>query len=495
MPKLISSVSVILLALAAMGESRAQAPSSTQQDPSQQSTQPVQPVKPVQDAPGKKNPDDGPVSPVVAGSVNNAPLTGATEQRRGPLSSRSYFSPGVEYYGQLDSNGSNTNSGRFVSFNSILGSLALQRMGRGSQFNLDYLGGRSFSPQNGNFNSTTQELGVSGLMSRGRWEGFLADRFSYSSQSAFLGGITPFDATEFNDVYGLAPSGPVILRDTFLPGNGVFTNFGPRLSNAIVGQVTDHVSRRAFFTGVANFNTLHFFNSGLINTSAAGFQVGAGYQRTREDAIAAVYRFDDLWFSGSPDGIADHAVEAVYQHQRGERLLFQAGAGPEISFIHAPTQTAGGASRTRISWTADVSAHYQFTRTSGVAVGYDHLVTGGGGVFLGASSNRAYFELSRELSRPWLLTFNASYARNANLIPLFVGTTSVPAGATFNSAFGGFEAKRRIGRDSSLFFGYTVRYQTAQYILCPSGVCIGSDFVGHQINFGFVWRLKPIPLD
>jgi len=85
--------------------------------------------------------------------------------------------------------------------------------------------------------------------------------------------------------------------------------------------------------------------------------------------------------------------------------------------------------------------------------------------------------------------------RNSNLIPLVIGTTSVPAGATFDSVYGGFEARRRIGRDSSAFFGYVARYQTAQYILCPAGVCIGSDFVGHQFNFGFVWRLKPIPLD
>src|SRR2546423_11211961 len=258
----------VLVPFLAPREIWAQDPTSTQQNPPQQSTQPVQPVKPVQDAPLKKNSDQQPVPPVVAGSVNNTPLTGATEQRWGPLSSRSYFVPGVEFYGQLDSNGTNTNSRKFVSINSILGSLAVQKMGRGSQLNLDYLGGRSFSPQNGVFNSTTQQLGVSGLVSRGRWEGFVADRFLYSSQAAYLGGITPFDVTELNDVYGLAPSGPVILRDTFLPGQGVFTTFGPRLSNSMVGQVTDHVSRRAFFTAGGKYNTPPFFNSGLINTSA-----------------------------------------------------------------------------------------------------------------------------------------------------------------------------------------------------------------------------------
>src|SRR2546421_3625075 len=143
----LQSIAVLVL-IGSARELRAQDPASNQQNPPQESTQPVQPVKPVQDAPVKRNADDQPVSPVVAGSVNNTPLTGATEQRWGPISSRSYFVPGVEYYGQLDSNGTNTNSGRFVSINSILGNLAVQKMGRGSQLNLDYLGGRSFSPQN-----------------------------------------------------------------------------------------------------------------------------------------------------------------------------------------------------------------------------------------------------------------------------------------------------------------------------------------------------------
>src|SRR2546430_9124469 len=254
----------------------AQEPTSQPQSSSQEPTQATQPVKPAKAAGeiGKRNPDERPLSPILAESVGSAPVTGATEQRWGPLSSRSYFVPAVEFYGQLDSNGTNTNSADFVSINSVLGSLAVQKMGRGSQLNLDYLGGRSFSPQNGVFNSTTQELGVSGLMSRGRWEGFVADRFLYSSQAAFLGGITPFDVTEFNDVYGLAPSGPVILRDTFLPGQGVFTTFGPRLSNSMVGQVTDHVSPRAFFTAVGNYNTPPLFIAGDINNTPDGFHLG-----------------------------------------------------------------------------------------------------------------------------------------------------------------------------------------------------------------------------
>src|SRR2546430_4827044 len=346
----------------------AQEPTSQPQSSSQEPTQATQPVKPAKAAGeiGKRNPDERPLSPILAESVGSAPVTGATEQRWGPVSSRSYFVPAVEFYGQLDSNGTNTNSADFVSINSVLGSLAVQKMGRGSQLNVDYLGGRSFSSQNSVFNSTTQELGISGLLSRGRWDGFVADRFQYSSQSSFFGGILPFNVTEFVHAYGLRPSGPIVLRDAFLPGQGIFTNFGPRLSDAAVAQVTNHLNRRAFVTLVANYNTLHFSNSGLIDTSAAGFQVGMGYQRTRQEAIALVYRFDDLWFTGSDEKIRDHVVELAYEHRVGERLLYQIGVGPEIALIREPAQTTGPMSDTRISWTADTLLRYQFTRTTKV---------------------------------------------------------------------------------------------------------------------------------
>ena len=87
----------------------------------------------------------------------------------------------------------------------------------------------------------TQEAAASELWSRGRWDGFIVDKFLYSSQSAFLGGATPFDIAGLNTVGGLASTGPVVLRNTFLPGQGIFTVFGPRLSNALVAQVNASV--------------------------------------------------------------------------------------------------------------------------------------------------------------------------------------------------------------------------------------------------------------
>jgi hypothetical protein len=480
------------------------------QSPSgQEPAQPTQPQEPAQSTDQKPYEDHLPTPPVVAGTSYDAPLTGASQPIIGLVASRSYIVPSVYFFGQLDSNGANTfGFNRFASINTIMGSVAIQKLGRTSQFNLGYLVGRSFSNDGGSFNATTHEGAASEMWSRGRWDGFILDRFQYSSQAAFLGGATPFDVTGLNTVAGLSDTGPVILRTTFLPGQGISTTYGPRLSNSLVGQVNNHLSRRLFFTAVGDYQLLHFYNPSqnnlpagegfnLIDSSSAGFQAGIGYQRSRRDTFAVVYRFRDLWYGGFPISIRDNIVEGAYQRQVGERLLFQAGAGPEISFIHDPIAAAAGnpTSETRASWTADALVSYQLTRELGFSAGYDHFLSSGSGIFFGSITDRAFVNVTRQLSRLWTVTVIASYSHNKNLIPLFTATTTlVPANATFDSIYGGVEMKRRFGRDSEVFFGYVGRYQTSSFILCPTGVCAGSNLVGHQFNFGFAWHLKPVPI-
>src|SRR6266446_1280366 len=389
-----------------------------------------------------------------------------------------------------------------------MGSLAVQKVGRTSQLNLGYLVGRSFSNQSGAFNSTTHEAVASELWSRGRWDGFIVDKLLYSSEAAYLGGATPFDVVGLDTVAGLANTGPVILRDSFLPGQGIFTAFGPRLSNSLVAQVNNHLTRRTFFTVVGDYNLLHFYSStlnnlsvsspttgfNLINSSAAGFQAGLGYQRSRRDTFAVVYRFNDLWFSGLPVSIRDNVVEAAYERQLGERLLFQIGAGPEVTFIHDPNPSLTAPSETRVSWAVDSLIRYQVRRDVGVSAGYDHFLSSGSGVFLGAITDRVFAGMSRQLSRAWTMDLTFNYARNKNLIPFFSPTLTAPANSTFDSIYGVAEFRRRIGRDSELFFGYLGRYQTSSVVLCAQGICTGPSLIGHQVNFGFAWHLKPIPI-
>src|SRR5712664_4120854 len=155
---------VVVLALGLFGVAGANAQSSgsqSQSPPGQEPTQPAQPQQPAKspdDNGGKTNQDQLPTPPVVAGTPYDAPLTGASQPIIGLVASRSYVVPSVFFFGQLDSNGTNsTGNYHFASINTIMGSLAVQKLGRASQFDLGYLAGRSFSNKGGTFNSTTQE--------------------------------------------------------------------------------------------------------------------------------------------------------------------------------------------------------------------------------------------------------------------------------------------------------------------------------------------------
>src|SRR5436305_803792 len=96
-----------------------------------------QPTQPAQAEPPAKSPDDNspiqdqpPTPPVVAGTSTNAPITGASQPIIGLVASRSYISPSVFYFGQLDSNANNSGSGgyRFASINTLMGSVAIQKL-------------------------------------------------------------------------------------------------------------------------------------------------------------------------------------------------------------------------------------------------------------------------------------------------------------------------------------------------------------------------------
>lgn len=454
---------------------------------SQPQEQPTQPIQPTQQN-NQNSQDTRPLPARNAGDINDVPLAGAQNLMFGSGSDRDFLIPALTYYGLVDSNASNVpgtgaSLDNLTSINTILGGLDLQRIRSNSRLNVDYLGGGSFS--NKSFlDSATHELGASASFSSGRWDGLLANQFTYSSQASFYGGDTPFD------VAGLNPIGPISLHTSFLPSQNIFTTFGPRLSDALVAQVDNHITTRTSVTLVGDYQVLHFFDSGLISSSAAGFQAGIDHHLNRRDTIGLAYRFDDLMFRGIGVNVLDSTVELMYQHRVGERFVFQVGAGPDLAIINDSISPIGN----QTSWAVDASAQYQIRRT-GFHLGYSHSLTGGGGVFLGAKTDLASFSVSRQLSRLWSILGLASFAHNENLVPIFTPNVNAPAGAAFDSAFGSVEVHRQVGRASDLFFGYGFRHQTSNFSICVISANCGSDLLGNQFNFGFTWRPKRIPID
>lgn len=446
---------------------------------------PVPPLPPI--TPGNSPPPSDQQSPA---DVPQAPsLTGAIQTPLALPVQRSFLLPAVAYYGNVNSNAYNvSNSNRYslATLHSIVGAIVLQRIRPHSQFDVGYLAGQAFSNRGG-LNSTTQEFGILQAWNYSRVGVLLADQFSYSSQAALLGGASIYDLAGIDQVFNGSTVGPLVLRNSFAPNQSIFTPFGPRLNNSSIGQMDYHLSGRTDLTVVGNYNTLRFTNPGLIDSSTAGFQTGINHRRTRKDTIGIAYRFSSIWFNGFPDSIRDHLVEVIYERQWTRRLTARIGAGPEISGINAPP-----VQRTRASWAGEASLAYLYERMS-VGLSYDHRLTSGGGVFLGSVTDRVTLSARRDLTRLWSLSVAASYGRNTNLLPVQTATLTAPAGAHFNSEYGGFTLHRRLGWQTEAFAGYIFRHQTSSVAVCGNGVC-GRDLTGHMVNFGVVWRPERIPI-
>jgi hypothetical protein len=456
-------------------------------------SQPAPPVAPIQQpqpstgaTPGTAAGDNSANGGSQSGDTGQNPIPAKVELDNPPATSaaipslvagvtRSFVLPEFDYYGQYDTNGQNTTTDpQAITEHTLMGGITLQKVTSRTQFNLAYEGGRSISPEAGYYNATTQIFGASERWTGNRWAGFVSDEMSYMSQSTFGGGITP-------DLGGgFGGGGGVNLQPVFLPGQTVFTAYGPRISNAAVAELDYQSGPRSSITFAGVYDLLHFFNSGLINSYSAGGQVGYNYQKTARDTIVVVYRFDALRYSDNALSVNDNVIELGYRRLVAQRLSFNIAAGPDISEIHDPI--AGNFERT--SYAVDASLEYALKRAS-LGAAYDHFLTSGSGILTGSVTDQFSASLNLQLSRRWDLGLTALYARNTG-IP---GTSSGDAEESLNAVAGNIRLSRTIGRASSVFGAYSPRYQQRDL------AGISSDIFANQVSFGFSWRPAPIPID
>lgn len=459
------------------------APSVRAQNSDQEEDSRIGPVQPTTTEQPTNSPTDGggaSIPAVLSADSENFTLTGAKLPRLGETPERhSSLRPQFDYFSQFDTNGLNapgSGTKNVTSMNSMLAGVTLQAVGTHSELSLSYEGGRSFSNDQDVFNSSSHLFGLTESWSRARWSGTLADQFNYQSESTFQGGL-PFDVGGF----GVDLSN---LRPAFVPGQNIVTSRGPRYGNSAVVETDYLLSHRASLSFVGSYGLLRFVNPGFIDGNNAGGQVGYNYQLSRRDTLGVIYRYNRLWFNGVDQIINDHSAQLAIGHRIGEQIVLQVAAGPDVSLL----KSGSAVSTNRLSWSMNSFLAYQLQRTS-FGISYDHMLTGGSGAFVGASTDQVGFSATRQFSRAWFGSSSVGFGRNSPL-SFSTGGTSTRA---FNTVFAGVRVNRTLGRSSSIFLGYTARYQDSSLGTCTGTGC-GENVVGHQVAFGFSWHPGAIPI-
>jgi hypothetical protein len=450
----------------------------------QQSDQPPKPPAKVYGPLGLETQQDQGQTPDTL-QPDDRPLTGFQQPTVGtPIERHSYWVPGLAYYNLAQSNGESQGGGASWSSTSyLLGNVSLLENWSRSRLAINYSGGGSFSTDSTIGNGWYSQLSIAQTFNWERLQLALLDDFAYTPQSQFgFGAGTGLAQPGVGGSLGIGLSG---LQPGFSPGQTIFSAVGPRYMNTAVIQANYRLTPRSSVTVGGLVGTLRFTDPGNIDSNDYIASAGFNYQISRYDTVGVQYRFSAYHYPGSPQAIGDHVFQVAYGRKITGRLALQLSAGPEITNyrIAQPPSTktqyiagAGGASLTYAFQWGNVSANY------------NHGVTTGSGVFVGAITDQVVGSVSGGLTRVWSGEAHVGYARNRNA-QSEQGVTNAP----YNTLFAGASVGRPLGRNAGLTLGYTAYVETSNASVCAVSNC-SSSFTTHQITVGLNWHTRPFVL-
>jgi hypothetical protein len=347
----------------------------------------------------------------------------------------------------------------------------------GETFNLGYGAASNFfgatSPQYQFHNlSVTQEADWA------RWHVFLRDDFMASPGAAFTGQGTggPGLSAQFSTLLGASLNS---IASGFVPSETINTGLAMRYMNAILGQAEYSFSRRSAFTFSGSYGLLHFTGPGYISSSLFNVQAGYDYLLDPSNSVAILASYGKIDYSGTGSSTTDYVGALAYGRKITGRLAFQVAAGPQEILSAAP----GGVGNFHLLFVSVNSALSYERRRSGVSFSYVRGLTGGSGVFLGATSNTFSGTAHYQFTRFWTGSVTGGYALNNSLAAAGAASTQ------FDTWFIGTNLGRRVGPHAQINFNYGASKQNSPAI-CPVASCGGT---GLQQTFGMTvnWHLRP----
>jgi len=447
-----------------------------QPPPTTNPTPPATPVQPITN-PDNKQPasNSEPASPlqtptsVVTGGL--APSVG------GGSEDRSQIRIGVQAAESFDSNfQGSTVPGNWNEISNFAGHLELHRIGRTSEMMLRYAGGGLLDYQHSGFDSTYHQFEASEKMQFRRWSFQLDDLFSYLPDSSFGFQLLGITQPMLGGVSMLNPSVP--------PSQTILTTQDMRLSNVVFGQVQVEASQRTAFTITAGYGLLHFMTSGFLNPINYNFGFGYNYALGARDVLGVSYQFNNFSFNSTNSVINDSTILVTYGHHISQRLVFQAGAGPELNY---DTPVGSPVSIGRTFFSANAALEYQF-KLSLVSASFSRGVTGGSGIITGAYANTAQISASHQFGRRTTIAGNFGYSFNQSL-----PQQSSPA-TTYQGLYGGAGVNYKIGPRMDFFANYNYIHQITGGPVCSGPAC-AVNFNRQQIWVGVNFDFRPMAIN
>jgi hypothetical protein len=482
-----------------------------------QDTSPIDPNAPLQPLDTSPSKGYGNKPPIGAARGVNAPfdpqpydpsqvtpdqntLAGAAPLTLGSLQhTRNIFDPTISV-SQLGQTVPGTSGKTVVTGVSVAsGSLNFNRTWSEYHFSTIYNGGETFNLGYGAasafFGSISphyqfHDLAVVQEADWGRWHVLLRDDFMASPGAAFsgqgMGG--PGLASQFSTMLGASLNN---ISQSFQPTETINTGAAMRYRNSVLGQAEYSFSRRSAFTFSGSYGLLHFPGTGYFSSAMIDGQAGYDYLLDPSNSIAILASYGKIDYTGSGtaatgttkigtgNSTTDYVGALAYGRKITGRLAFQLAAGPQEILFSGP----GGVGNFHLLFVSVNSALSYERRRSGVSFTYVRGLSGGSGVFLGATSNTFSGTAHYSFTRFWTGSLNGGYALNNSLARAGTATTQ------FDNWFVGANLGRRVGLHAQINFNYGALRQNNPGT-CTVATCGGN---GLQQTFGMSvnWHLRP----
>jgi len=415
-------------------------------------------------------------------------LAGAAPYTLGSLQhSRNIFDPAISVSQLGQAVPGNSGQTVLAGVSVVSGSLNFNRTWSQYHFSTIYNGGETFNLGYGvasNFFGATSphyqfhNLSVTQEADWARWHILLRDDFTASPGAAFTGqGMGgPGLSAQFSSLLGASLNS---LASGFVPSETVNTGPAMRYRNGVLGQAEYSFSRRSAFTFSGSYGLLHFTGPGYISSSLFNVQAGYDYLLDPSNSIAILGSYGKTDYTGTGSSTSDYVGALAYGRKITGRLAFQVAAGPQEILSAAP----GGVGNFHLLFASVNSALSYERRRGGVSFNFVRGLSGGSGVYLGATSNTFSSTAHYQFTRFWTGSVTGGYALNNSLAAAGAKTTQ------FDNWFIGTNLGRRVGTHAQINFNYGASRQNSPAI-CPVASCGGTGLqqtIGMSVN----WHLRP----
>jgi len=419
---------------------------------------------------------------------DRVPVSGVEDYRLDGINLGRSFVVGQAEFNEVystNTNGAATSSGAMHdSISNLQGMLSLQLLSRRSALNLDYRPGLLVYDRGTVGTEIIQQFNITEKFYLRRWTLVLGNDFSYLPQSPIgLGGFVGGGAAN-SGIPGVG-GGLTNFNPFFVPGQSIQT-LGNRISNAFVGQAQYTFGPRSSVNFSGTYGLVHFFDTGLLNSRDLALRLGYDYTISAKQTFTVAYSRNQIFFSPGIPGFSSDSVLVGYRRTISGRMSLIVESGPQFSHF----QGGVSGSSTRVAYHVRGVLRYRTLRNT-IELSYQHRLSEGSGVLVGAQTDLVSASIARIVSRNWTATTSANFNHNSSLNQ----TTGAVTNFHFNSWNGNISASRRLGQSTNIQFQYNVSRQTSNVSGCINNIPCGSVSLNQQIGLGLVWNSRPYSID